>query len=184
MKNIICFLLVCLVPAIAVHGAEQADTGKIETDFSLEQEDVGADEGESPDPGTGPASSLSIDGPMPIDTLSLEEGPGEEEAPAAERDPFEEPMEKLFATDYNQVIDMIQLRGIIKMGNSRQGLFLVGENSDGGQVDAETVLRRIGIDERIMVVVNGTQYNFTVVRFSSRAAVIVGENSEIYKVWL
>lgn len=157
MKSIMCFLLVCLVPAIAVYGAEQADTGKIDTDFSLEQEDFSADESESPE-------------------FSIE--------PAAERNPFGEPMEKLFATDYNQVIDMIQLRGIIKLGNGQQGLFLVGENSDDGQVDGNTVLRRIGIGERIMVVVNGTQYNFTIIRFDSRAAVIVGENSEIYKVWL
>lgn len=126
--------------------------------------------------------------PLPIERRIIAEDavPSVEKEVSLEgiRDPFDVSTEKSMPSDYSLVAELVNLQGVVKMGNKQMGLFVVTKSRDEKVDFSKTVLRRVSIGERIRVYTKNVEYTFILQRLGSSSAVIVGKNDETYDIML
>ena len=159
MKKTLFIIFVFLCSVNVAQGAEQQDTEPVEIHpLQIERRIIAED------------AVPSVEKEM-----SLMEGI---------RDPFDVSAEKSMPSDYSLVAELVNLQGVVKMGNKQMGLFVVTKSRDEEVDFSKTVLRRVSIGERIRVYTKNVEYTFILQRLGSRSAVIVGENDEAYDIML
>ncbi len=118
----------------------------------------------------------AIEQPAPLGV-----GPGSYDG----RNPFNAPAKKrLSSAGYGKVVEGCQLRGIIKVGGRQVGLFALHGEDGKQKAGEEELLRRVRVGEKIRISAKDEEHLLTVRELGERSAVIVGENNELYKVWL
>lgn len=99
------------------------------------------------------------------------------------RDPFAVSAKKILSPDYGRGIEGCRLRGVIKIGGRQVALFLVS-GKEGSMFGSSDQLRRVSVGEKIQFYANNNEYAFTVRAIDARSVVLVGENAQVYKIWL
>lgn len=98
------------------------------------------------------------------------------------RDPFTAPPKKIFTPDYGKGLHICRLRGVCKVGTKQVGIFSASEKA--GQAAAGEQLQLVAVGEQIRFFAENSEYILTVRELGARSAVLVGENQQIYKVYM
>lgn len=101
------------------------------------------------------------------------------------RDPFIATPRKVFTPDYGKGMDACLLRGICKVGRMQVGIFsTAGKGGASSSAGAGERFQQVSIGEQIKFFSENVEYIFTVRELGARSAVLVGENNQVYKVYL
>lgn len=124
-----------------------------------------------------PGSASNIEQPAPLNVTGIPADTG--------RDPFVAPPRKIFTPDYGKGMDACLLRGICMVGRKQIGIFsTAGKGGSSASSGAGERFQRVGVGEQIKFFSENVEYILTVRELGARSAVLVGENKQVYKVYL
>jgi hypothetical protein len=127
-------------------------------------------------------SQTVIEEPVPLSVSPHD--PASNPAATGMRNPFSASAKKIFTADYSKGMENCQLKGIIKLNDRQVALFSVSGKEGKKTGNNSEQLRRVTTGEQITFFANNIEYVFTVRELGSRSAVLIGENDQVYKVWL
>jgi len=115
--------------------------------------------------------------PAPLDVTGVPAGGG--------RDPFVAPARKIFTPDYGKGMEACLLRGVCKVGRKQVGIFsTAGKGGSAASSGAGERYQQVGVGEQVKFYSENVEYILTVRELGARSAVLVGENKQVYKVYL
>ncbi len=170
-------------PALSAHAEEKKEAEAVAppenstTARTGEQTVIPSGAGATQGRSAPPAEGQTVEQPFPIAASGNPAGSG--------LDPFIATPKKIFTPDYGKGMNTCRLRGVCKIGGKQIGIFSVSDKAGGAAATgAGEQLLMVTTGEQIKFFAENVEYILTVRELGSRTAVLVGENEQIYKVYL